>query len=248
MVEFGTAQVLGKYDAHYVRCPQCGYIKVTNPHWLAESYADSSITKSDLGLLWRNETVATHLDVAFRFWLKPAKVIDVGGGNGVLVRMLRDRGHDAFYSDPYPNNLFAAGFEADETTRFDASVAIEVIEHSLDPFAFLKQMLAYGPVAIVGTELAPFEPPSLTDWWYFGLEHGQHIAFSTTESFQRAARLLNVDYFMWGGLHFFVTPPRHQPRLFRLLRHPKLVAAVADLTRSRSLLLADSGRAGETSR
>jgi hypothetical protein len=242
MVEYGTAEVLGKYEARYARCASCGYIGVTNPHWLEESYADSSITKSDLGLLWRNQSVATYLDVAFRYWLKPKTIIDIGGGNGVLVRMLRDRGHQAFYADPYPNNLFAAGFEADPDASFSVSVAIEVIEHSLDPYVFLASMLQRAPVAIVGTELASVEPPALNEWWYFGLEHGQHIAFSTTASFQRAATRLGVSYQVWGGLHFFVSPEFRLPRAFRLLNHPKVVAVLAEATRGPSLLLSDSNR------
>jgi hypothetical protein len=32
------------------------------------------------------------------------------------------------------------------------------------------------------TLLVPEPAPKLEDWWYYGLEHGQHIAFYTRKS------------------------------------------------------------------
>lgn len=48
----GTALALGRYEAHYLVCPNCGFVSVQDPHWLAEAYR-SAIAEEDLGSLWR---------------------------------------------------------------------------------------------------------------------------------------------------------------------------------------------------
>ena len=39
------------------------------------------------------------------------KVVDYAGGHGFLVRLLRDKGINALWMDPYSENLVARGFE-----------------------------------------------------------------------------------------------------------------------------------------
>jgi hypothetical protein len=37
------------------------------------------------------------------------------------------------------------------------------------------------------TEPLPIPAPPIADWWYYGPEHGQHIAFFTREALQQLA-------------------------------------------------------------
>ena len=54
------------------------------------------------------------------------QVLDWGGGDGLLVRLLRDAGLDAYHHDRYADNLYAAGFEGDPTKRYSMVTAFEV--------------------------------------------------------------------------------------------------------------------------
>lgn len=55
-----SAQVLGKYQADYEVCDQCGYLRAHDPHWLDEAYS-SAIAAADTGLVMRNLAVASKL-------------------------------------------------------------------------------------------------------------------------------------------------------------------------------------------
>lgn len=110
------ATILGKYPAEYYKCPECEIIKPENPHWLAESYS-SAIAETDVGLVARNLHNRDLLTAIFTR-LHPAngKILDVGGGYGLLCRLLRDKGWNCFSIDTYCQNLF--GSPSDLLTRW----------------------------------------------------------------------------------------------------------------------------------
>jgi len=39
------------------------------------------------------------------------------------------------------------------------------------------------------------------DWWYYGLDHGQHISFYSEKTFEFIAEKYNLNYSNLGGLH-----------------------------------------------
>lgn len=130
------AKILNKYWVDYFRCDSCGFIFTEEPYWLAEAYSEA-INKSDLGLVDRN----IRLSYALMPLLKMAfnadgKFVDYGGGYGLLVRIMRDRGFDFYRYDQYCENIFAKGFDITETEakgQFEMITAIEVFEHLVDP-------------------------------------------------------------------------------------------------------------------
>ena len=63
------ALVLNKYDVHYYKCNECGFIQTEEPFWLSEAYS-SVITQQDIGLLYRNRFIVPILNVY---------VVDVAG-------------------------------------------------------------------------------------------------------------------------------------------------------------------------
>jgi hypothetical protein len=160
----------------YSECSNCLYVQTQHPDWLPEAYA-SPINISDTGHITRNLSNC-QLTVAVLLWLRQlnGRVLDYAGGHGLLVRLLRDAGVDAFWQDRYTENLFARGFEHDGTT-VDLLTAFEAFEHFVDPSAELGRMLAVSPTVLLSTELIPTPAPPQSDWWYYGTDHGQHIGF-----------------------------------------------------------------------
>jgi hypothetical protein len=49
--------------------------------------------------------------------------------------------------------------------------------------------------------LHPNPVPQPNDWWYYGLDHGQHIAFYSTITFEYIAEKLQLNYLNVGSLH-----------------------------------------------
>jgi 2-polyprenyl-3-methyl-5-hydroxy-6-metoxy-1,4-benzoquinol methylase len=238
------ARILGKYDAVYYRCVACGFMQTEEPHWLAESYA-SAINEIDLGPVNRAITSSKLIEgLILSTFDKAARFIDYGAGYGVLVRLMRDRGFDFYWQDAYCANLFAKHFVAEAGTTFELLTAFEVFEHLVDPLTEIKSMLDYSNNLLFSTLLVPQRAQTVTDWWYFAPEHGQHVAFYTVEALQVIAKIFNLHLCTDGiGTHLLSRKPASN-RLFRFFAHETLAAQIARrLLRTRmhkkSLLLDD---------
>jgi len=161
---FGQAVVLGDVHARYFRCAQDCCI-FTQPTWLARSY-DDALSASDVGAAARNEAQAELTSLLLSTVFRGiASCLDYGAGYGLFVRMMRDRGHDFTYWDPYGPNLFAKGFAVDSPTErpFSCVTAFEVIEHMEKPIEALSPLAASADLIVLSTSLVPDSLPALDD-------------------------------------------------------------------------------------
>jgi hypothetical protein len=215
---FGELVVLGRHCAHYRRCGTCGYVAVEDPHWLDEAYADRAIAALDTGIVVRNLWLADAVDALLRWRLRNVRTaLDHGAGTGLFVRLMRDRGHDFRWSDPYCENLFARGFEAEDDTRFDLATCFEVAEHLTDPVSVFRQLAERAPTVIFSTELLPPANPRPGEWHYYAPETGHHVGFYTATSLQALAGKLGRHFASDGRmLHAFTTEPL-DPRWLRVV-------------------------------
>lgn len=204
---FDTGTVLGRYDATFRRCPRCGTIFADDPHWLAEAYLDS-IALQDLGLPSRNVQLSHVTALLLRTAFPAAqRFLDYGAGNGMFVRLMRDAGFDFRYADPHGPNIFAAGHEAplDGSSKFDLATAFEVLEHLRSPLTELQQMSALSPALFVTTTCLPDPAPLLSEWWYYGLDAGQHITFYTPRALDLLAERLGFRRTSRGSYHLLAS-------------------------------------------
>lgn len=193
------ALVLGKYTVDYLQCKSCGFIQTEKPYWLKEAYV-SAITSIDVGLIYRNlsfsATVPAILDM---FSTKGESYIDYGGGYGMFVRIMRDKGYDFYLHDIYAENMFAKYFELKDFSgdgKFAALTAFEVFEHLEDPLNELEKMFELSDTIIFSTALQPRSGfTSAEDWWYFTPETGQHIAFYNTQSLEIISKKYNCHLY-----------------------------------------------------
>jgi predicted RNA-binding Zn-ribbon protein involved in translation (DUF1610 family) len=218
------------HQVSYFECPNCGYVQTETPHWLGEAYAEP-VNLSDTGLLVRNWTQAqVVLATLALLGQRRGGVVDYAGGYGVLVRLLRDRGIDAYWLDAYSDNLIARGFAYRTTDPGTMALvtAFEAFEHFVYPSDELGAMLAIAPNLLLSTELVP--QPTPARWWYYGPEHGQHIGFFRLETLRYLARR-HGKYLASDGhsFHLFTQRPM-APGLFQLvLKTKKAVSLVAGL-------------------
>lgn len=203
---FARSKVLGKYPVAYYRCSSCGFIQTEEPYWLDEAYSEA-ITGSDVGLVSRNLRLSQITQSVIRACFNPqGRYIDYGGGYGLLVRLMRDAGFDFRWFDKYCVNLFAQGYAAiaDDAVQYDLVTAFELVEHMRAPMEEMKDVLSYSRNLLFSTEILPSSAPQPDAWWYYGLDHGQHISFFTIESLKIMARKLSLNFVTNGtSLHMF---------------------------------------------
>jgi len=198
--------VLDKYEAEYFQCPNCGFLQVKNPTWLEEAYSDA-ICATDIGLLNRNIHLSKKLTSFLYFNSDVTKPnLDVGGGLGVLTRLMRDNGLDFYWSDLYCENQFAQGFSREESQKsFESLSFFEVFEHLENPTNFLDELFSKYDFnsLIFSTELFHGEAPKPKDWWYYTFHTGQHIAFYQLKTLETIATKYGVNLYSHKGIHVF---------------------------------------------
>lgn len=241
MDSFASAKILGQYQVGYFHCPACGYVSTEEPYWLDEAYS-SAITKSDIGLVSRNIQLSKVTGVLVNaFFDKSGSFVDYAGGYGLFVRMMRDNGFDFRWYDKYCANLFATGFMAsipgDEPVEL--LTAFEVFEHLADPWLELESMLQYSRNILFTTQILPEPLPKPADWWYYGLEHGQHISFYSRRSLAALAKRAGLNFYTNGAsMHLFTEKRLSQPLFFCLARY-RTARLLAPFAGRNSLLEAD---------
>lgn len=229
--ELFQALLLGKHQVHYFFCDSCGLLQTEEPYWLDEAYS-RAIADADTGLVSRNLDIARRLSGLLYFCFAPtAAYLDYAGGYGLLTRLMRDRGFDFCWHDPFCENVLARGFEwnrSREGTTAGAVTAFEVIEHVQDPALFVREALKVGNsrTIIFTTLLYEGAPPRPEKWWYYALESGQHISFFHRRTLTALASKLNLRLYTNGSFHV-LTDRKMNSVAFRILS--TWAAPLADL-------------------
>lgn len=216
-------------DVSYYECLACGYVQTQEPTWLDRAYEDV-INKSDTGIMQRNQNnVGIVLATLAIIGKRDGRVVDSAGGYGILVRLLRDAGVDALWSDPYCTNLLAIGFEH-STQDADIVTAFEAFEHFVDPISEAERLFATAPNLLISTLVIPSPTPTPDNWWYYGMDHGQHIGFFRLKTLDFMARRFRKHLITDGQCYHFFSDSAVSPAWWRIRcaltrRFPRLFTA-----------------------
>lgn len=233
---FSRAEILNKYSIQYFKCPECGFIQTEEPYWLEEAYSEV-INRSDIGLLARNiELSKTTSAVISLHFDKKQRFIDYGAGYGVFVRLMRDLGFDFYWTDKYSENIFAKDFEAKLPDKFELLTAYEVFEHLDRPLEEVENMLRFSDNILFSTFLIPQNYPKPEEWWYFALDHGQHIALYSRKSLESLSKKFGLNFYTNGkNLHLFSKKKKNN-FVFKFISFPHMAQAISPFLRSKSRL------------
>jgi len=233
--------MLRKYTVHYFECTTCGFVQTEEPYWLAEAYGEA-IVNTDIGPVFRNNLYSKITKaVILQFFDRTGPFVDFGGGYGLFVREMRDKGFDFWRHEKYCENLFAQGFDvAPETKqRFELLTAFEVFEHLPDPAAEIARMVQLSDNLLFTTELLPASRPRPSEWWYFSPHHGQHIAIYTMRALEQIAAKHALHLVSDGErLHLLSKRPVSK-RWFDFLSRERVAAWIDFVRRPPSLLPVD---------
>jgi hypothetical protein len=237
---FGTGRVLDRHEVRYYRCESCGFVQTEPPYWLDEAY-EIALIPADVGAAQRNiELAALTQGVIQQFFRADERFLDYGGGYGLFVRLMRDRGFDFRWHDRYAPNLLSRGFEAAvDTDGFELVTAFEVLEHLVDPVAELAEMLRRGDSVLCTTQILPATVPRPGEWWYYALYGGQHVSLFTLPALHRLAARVGRRLISDGVSVHLITSRRIAEWRFRLVVQRRVRAILNRLRRRRSLLPSD---------
>jgi len=227
-------KILKKYGIQYFYCEVCGFLQTEEPFWLNESYANTitnsdiglisrnlrlaEFTKvlifslysnksiRDIGLFSNKIFIRQKLKKTYRSGFDfDQKFVDYGGGYGIFVRLMRDIGLDFYWYDIYCQNLFAKQFEADLTNKYKLLTAFEILEHLYEPIQEIDKMLKISNNILFATKLLPVKNlPNPSEWWYYGIEHGQHISFYSKKTLEYIASKYKLNFYSASGsIHVF---------------------------------------------
>ena len=235
---FDSATVLRKYDVKYFRCEACGFVQTEEPYWLQEAYS-SAIASIDVGIMHRN-LINRRITAALLNALLPGAkaMLDFGGGHGVFVRLMRDKGYNFFWLDLHATNDYARGFEHRSGTSYDLVTCFEVFEHFVDPVQQIEKVIGFAPNVFFTTELLPSPPPKARDWWYYAPLSGQHVSLYSLESLRVIGRRYGLHLLSRGPYHLLSRTPQSS-FLFRLATSQTASHILGFTRRGRTLLEQD---------
>jgi hypothetical protein len=208
---------LFKKNVAYFECSYCGYVQTEEPSWLEDAYSNV-INKSDTGIISRNlSNVSLVLATLTLMQYRSSPVVDFAGGYGFLVRLLRDIGIDALWSDPYCENLLARGFEYKSKNQVMLVTAFESFEHFIRPSDEMSKLLDIAPNILLTTNIISDPAPKPTDWWYYGLDHGQHIGFYRLRTLKYLANKFGLYLISDGACRHFFSKKKYSYLAWRVL-------------------------------
>ena len=217
----GPAELSG-IAVYYYRCRDCGLLfSPLTDGWTTEDFR-ARIYTDDYAAFdpeiddERPSANAALVEKLFGDHRSSLSLLDFGGGDGALARMLKQKGFaNARSCDPirHPD-------ESPPQGRFDLVTCFEVLEHANDPLAMVRDLADLtGPDGMVLFSTL-LQPPDIDvqrlRWWYAAPRNG-HVSLYTAAALAAAWKAAGMNCASFGNsLHVaFRQPPSFAARLFR---------------------------------
>ncbi|MDX1568975.1 MAG: class I SAM-dependent methyltransferase [Xanthomonadales bacterium] len=202
---------------------------------MEEAYENRNLSIMDTGAAQRNiHNMAACFALSKLFNLRNA--IDIGGGDGLLCRMLRDHEINCFVKDKYAVPTYAQGFTEPDFDKPDLLICFELIEHLVNPRDDMEDLFRYDPNALLfSTEIYSQQDEN---WWYLAPQSGQHVFFYSGEALRQIAEKHGYSAIFSGGFILFL---RQSSALKRLVARFVLSRIVCRLVRGIIVMLPARG-------
>jgi 2-polyprenyl-6-hydroxyphenyl methylase/3-demethylubiquinone-9 3-methyltransferase len=176
-------------SVHYCSCKNCGHIWTaclddwSERDFQRNIYNDDYVLADPPFTYDRPARNAAMIDGMVRGFGNGLAILDWGGGNGLMGRMLAGRGYRNVISyDPfYGDNPLAPGLPFDLVTSF------EVIEHVPDQqalFADLASHVASDGALLLSTLVQPADIGELRLGWWYARPRNGHIRLHSAKSLE----------------------------------------------------------------
>jgi SAM-dependent methyltransferase len=184
-----NALAISGVPIYYHRCPACDFIFTTAlDHFTTDDFLEY-VYNEEYPLVdpdyrdIRPRANATLVDRLFAA-ARPSRVLDYGGGNGVLADSLRAAGFPHVETfDP-----FVESYSARPDGLFDCVVCFEVLEHSTVPAQTLADMIDFlseSGVILLSTLLQPGDIDRHGLNWWYASPRNAHVSLYSRKSLAR---------------------------------------------------------------
>lgn len=215
-------RVLGRFNVNYFTCRFCGSLQTEPPYWVTESYKDCALTATDTGAADRTLLNVALVAAITKILRINGRILDYGGGDGLLCRLLRDIEFDCWVYDKFSTPSYGQGFIADLDKSFELITSFEVFEHFENPAPEVANLFLRRPRALlISTQL--YREQS-ADWWYLSPESGQHVFFYSERAIRLIADRARYHVIIWKSFVLFCREPISfwQAKAIRLIRYHTL--------------------------
>ncbi len=171
-------------EINYRRCTKCGFLFTDAfDDWSAAQFSAHIYNDGYLAVDpdYRLARPRGNADLVNRLWGQykgKLRLLDYGGGNGVLCNTLRAAGYPvAVTYDP-----LVPEYARRPDGKFNIVTCFETLEHMPDPLAGIASIIesvAEPGMVMLSTLIQPIEFDKLgLDWWYVGPRNGHISIFS----------------------------------------------------------------------
>ncbi|MDJ0689875.1 MAG: methyltransferase domain-containing protein [Xenococcaceae cyanobacterium MO_188.B32] len=244
-----SKKLLQKYEVAFFRCHQCKSLQTEAPYWLDEAYAGLR-SIPDIAAVERVQKLQLIVYfVAKIFGLSPNdKILDWGGGDGLLVRMLRDLGLDAYLLDKYITNRYAVGFEDRLSQHYKMITCFETWEHFSNPKIEIEKQFQRQP-EIIFLSTSIYKSQGI-NWNYLTPLSGRHVFFYSKTAMEWIAHQFGYEFLNYNNFSIFykshLTPkPQWFLKIVLSGRRPLLLRILLRLIPRKSLIGNDRKLANE---
>lgn len=186
----------GAPEIQFQRCGDCGLLFTSAlDAWTAEDFQahiyNSEYVRFDPDYVEvRPGNFARDIGGGFQAAKPQIRLLDYGGGNGMMAERLRGAGYTAQAYDP-----FSSAFSQRPDGRFNLITCIETVEHLPRPLDGFRDMASFADDETLILFTTLLQPQDILEqglaWWYVGPRNG-HITFHTRRSLAR----------LWHGLGY----------------------------------------------
>jgi SAM-dependent methyltransferase len=209
----GAPAPLAGIATWYHRCPRCFFLFCAQfDHWSGEMFRrhiyNDDYTKVDPEAEHTRAGSNAPGLAGFMQQQGLRRVLDYGGGNGALARLLAERGLDARSWDPLHDSA-----PPPEPGGFDLVSAFEVLEHSPTPRETCAHALSFlrpGGLFLVSTLTLDEAAARACDHWYIAPRNG-HISIHSRASLQQLFASLGRDLHHFSDALHLAHPRRPAP-------------------------------------
>jgi hypothetical protein len=197
-----SKELLGKYNVSFFECQNCDSLQSELPFWLDEAYSTER-NIPDLGMASRTLILKRFIYLTSKIlrWSSSDRILDWGGGNGLLVRMMRDMGLDTYLYDLYAKNFYAVGFQYSDNKKYSIITSFETWEHFVNPMSEIELFFASNPEYIlISTGLYDSQNE---DWSYLTPLSGRHVFFYSLKARQLIANKFRCYLFNKSSFTLF---------------------------------------------
>jgi len=111
-------------------------------------------------------------------------------------------GFDFYWNKILKHNALARGSELKEGEKHHVVTTFESFEHFINPEEEIEKIFELSDsIVFNGNDTHPL--PKIEEWWYYGTEHGQHVAIYSKKSLRILAENKGRYYYNLDNLHFF---------------------------------------------